>query len=59
MKGSSSERRLVERYTRQLDDQETRLDTLKRERAALAERQARVERERDELIAAVTLDVTP
>lgn len=49
----------MERYTRQLDDQETRLDTLKRERAALAERQARVERERDELIAAVTLDVTP
>ncbi|MCC7179686.1 MAG: carboxypeptidase regulatory-like domain-containing protein [Acidobacteria bacterium] len=59
LKGSSSERRLVERYTRQLDDQETRLDTLKRERAALAERQARVERERDDLIAAVTLDVTP
>ncbi len=49
----------MERYTRQLDDQETRLDTLKQERAALAERQARVERERDELIAAVTLDVTP
>ncbi|MGE3889345.1 MAG: carboxypeptidase regulatory-like domain-containing protein [Vicinamibacterales bacterium] len=59
LKGSSSERRLVERYTRQLDEQETRLDTLKRERAALAERQARVERERDDLIAAVTLDVTP
>lgn len=59
LKGSSSERRLLERYTRQLDEQETRLDALKRERAALAERHQRADRELNELIAALTLDITP
>jgi hypothetical protein len=59
LKGSSTERRLLERYTRQLDDQETRLDGLKRELATLGERHTRAERELQELIAALSLDVTP
>jgi len=59
LKGSSTERRLLERYTRQLDEQETRLDALKQALAALTERHSRAERELNELIAALTLDVTP
>jgi hypothetical protein len=36
LKGSSEERQLVQRYVKQLDDQETRLDALRRELEGLA-----------------------
>ena len=54
---SRNERRLLERYTRQLESQEDRLDTLKREVAALIEQQSRTARELSQLIAAVAIDV--
>jgi predicted nucleic acid-binding Zn-ribbon protein len=58
LKGSSSERQLLERYTRQLDAQETRLEQLRGELARLLERQERTHRELAELIMSVTVDVT-
>ena len=40
LKGSAEERQLVQRYVKQLDDQETRLETVRREVQSLtAERQ--------------------
>jgi hypothetical protein len=58
LKGSSTERQLLERYTRQLDAQETRLEQLEGELAGLLERQERTSRELADLIMAVTVDVT-
>ncbi len=58
LKGSSTERQLLERYTRQLDAQETRLEQLQGELAQLLERQGRTQRELADLIMAVTVDVT-
>ncbi len=46
LKGTSEEKALVQRYTRQLDEQETRLDTLRRE---IAERERRQQQLRGEL----------
>jgi hypothetical protein len=57
LKGSPAERQLLERYTRQLDAQETRLDALKRELEGLTERQERTLRELAELIKAVQVDL--
>jgi hypothetical protein len=56
---SQAERRLLERYTRQLDDQENRVDALRKAQADYQTRQARAERELNDLIAAMTFDVTP
>jgi hypothetical protein len=58
LKGSSTERQLLERYTRQLDAQETRLEQLEGELAGLLERQGRTQGELADLIMAVTVDVT-
>jgi hypothetical protein len=58
LKGSSTERQLLERYTRQLDAQETRLEQLQGELAGLLERQGRARSELAELIMAVAVDVT-
>lgn len=55
---SRNEQRLAERYTRQLESQEDRLETLKREVAGFIEQQSRAERELSALIAAVSIDVT-
>jgi hypothetical protein len=57
LKGSSAERQLLERYTRQLNTQETRLEQLERELAGLLERQGQVQRQLADLIMAVTVDV--
>jgi hypothetical protein len=56
---SSAERRLLERYTGQLEAQENRVDVLKRELAELGVRQAQAERELSALIAGLSFDVTP
>jgi len=56
LKGSAEEKTLVTRYTRQLDEQETRLDAIKRE---IAEREAlrrKLQAELDGLIQALTFD---
>ena len=58
LKGSSTERQLLERYTRQLDTQETRLEQLHGELAQLVERQGRAQSELAALIMAVAVDVT-
>ena len=57
LKGSSSERQLLQRYTRQLDAQETRLNTLQRELATYTAQRAQAERELAERIAAVRIDL--
>jgi hypothetical protein len=56
---SAAERRLLERYTRQLDDQENRVDTLKKAQGEFQARQDHAERELNDLIAALTFEVTP
>jgi hypothetical protein len=56
---SQAERRLLERYTKQLDDQENRVDALRKAQTDYQARQARAERELNDLIAAMTFDVTP
>jgi hypothetical protein len=58
LKRSPNEQRLLERYTRQLESQENRLDTLKREVASLTEEHSRAARELAQLIASVSIDVT-
>ena len=50
LKGSAEERSLVSRYTRQLDEQETRLDVLKREIAERDARRATLQAELDALV---------
>ena len=50
LKGSSEERSLVTRYTRQLDEQETRLDALRRESAEREATRARLQAELDALV---------
>ncbi len=50
LKGSSEERSLVSRYTRQLDEQETRLDALRREIAEREVKRARLQAELDALV---------
>ncbi len=56
---SSAERRLLERYARQLEEQENRVEALNRGLAELGARQARAERELGELVAALSFDVRP
>jgi predicted RNase H-like nuclease (RuvC/YqgF family) len=54
---SSRERRLLERYLRQLDEQETRLDTLKQEIARLTSQQQAAERRLADTIRTLELDL--
>jgi flagellar biosynthesis chaperone FliJ len=56
---SSAERRLLERYTRQLDAQEDRVDALKKDQADFQARQAAAERELNDLIAALSFEARP
>ena len=57
LKGSDSERELIQRYTRQLGSQEDRIETLTREGAALEAQHQAAQGELDALIDALTLDV--
>ncbi|HEY3382879.1 MAG TPA: hypothetical protein VGK32_13975 [Vicinamibacterales bacterium] len=50
LKGSSEEKALLSRYTRQLDEQETRLETLQRETATLQQQRAKEEAELSRLV---------
>jgi hypothetical protein len=58
LKGSAEEKALTERYTRQLADQETRLETLRREKADLEQKQSNAETELDKMIQELSLDVS-
>ena len=53
LKGTSEEKQLVQRYVKQLDDQETRLDTLRKEMASLNADQTRAQADLDKAIEAM------
>jgi hypothetical protein len=54
---TAEERRLLERYARQLDAQETRIETLAQERESLGQESEAVERKIREFIASLTLEL--
>ncbi len=56
LKGSAEEKALVQRYTQQLNDQETKLEQLRKEMAELDGRIAKERTALDELIGAITFD---
>jgi hypothetical protein len=56
LKGSAEEKTLVMRYTRQLDEQETRLDTIKREVAEREARRAKLQAELDALVLGIAVE---
>jgi hypothetical protein len=56
LKGSAEEKTLVTRYTRQLDEQETRLETIKREVAEREARRAKLQSELDALVQGIAVE---
>jgi hypothetical protein len=56
LKGSAEEKSLVSRYTRQLDEQETRLEAIKREVAEREAQRARLQSELDTLVQGIAVD---
>jgi chromosome segregation ATPase len=57
LKGSPEEKTLVQRYTRQLNDQEDRLDALKREIEQLKSQHDAAEMALDQMIQEISFDV--
>jgi hypothetical protein len=57
LKGSAEERALTQRYTQQLADQETRLETLRRESADIEAKRDEAQEKLDKLIEELSLDV--
>jgi hypothetical protein len=57
LKGSPEEKALLQRYTRQLDEQETRLEALRKEMAQLDTRKEAAQNELDRMIQALTFDI--
>jgi hypothetical protein len=58
LKGSPEERALTLRYTQQLANQETRLETLQRESAEFQKKRDQAQAELDNMIESLTLDTT-
>jgi hypothetical protein len=58
LKGSAEERALTQRYTKQLDDQESRLETLQRESADVQKKHDDAQAELDTMIESLSLDAT-
>lgn len=58
LKGSAEERALTQRYTQQLSDQETRLETLQRESADFQAKRDQAQSELDDVIENLSLDAT-
>ncbi|HTW23021.1 MAG TPA: hypothetical protein VMD78_05445, partial [Candidatus Baltobacteraceae bacterium] len=58
LKGSPEERALTQRYTQQLADQETQLDTLKHQAADLEAKHDQAQGDLDKMIEDLSLDVT-
>jgi hypothetical protein len=56
LRGSAEEKQLLQRYTRQLDDQENKLDALRAEVAATTKRRDTAREELNVLIANFTFD---
>jgi hypothetical protein len=57
LKGSAEEKALTQRYTQQLADQETRLDTLRREMADLEAKRQQAQNQLNDMIQQLSLDV--
>ncbi len=58
LRGSAEEKQLLQRYTRQLDEQETRLDALKTDTASATAARDKAREELNTLVATVSFDVT-
>jgi hypothetical protein len=58
LKGSAEERALTQRYTQQLNDQETRLQAIEREAQELQARRDKEQAMLDEMVQDLTLDAT-
>ncbi|MCL4523478.1 MAG: carboxypeptidase regulatory-like domain-containing protein [Acidobacteria bacterium] len=58
LKGSAEEKALLQRYTAQLNEQENRLDSLRKEMADLEAQRMKAQAELDKLVQDLTLDVT-
>jgi hypothetical protein len=58
LKGSAEEKALLQRYTAQLNDQETRLDALRKELADLEAQKQKAQAELDKMVQELALDVT-
>jgi hypothetical protein len=56
LKGTAEERALVQRYARQLDEQETRMETLRRETIELERQRSAAQTELDRMIEGLTLE---
>jgi chromosome segregation ATPase len=56
LKGSAEEKALLQRYTRQLDSQEDRLNTLTKEISDLQEKQTQARNQLDQIVQQITLD---
>ena len=56
LKGSTEEKALLQRYTRQLDSQEDRLNTLTKEISDVQEKQTRAQQQLDRMVQEITLD---
>jgi hypothetical protein len=57
LKGSPEEKALLQRYTQQLNEQETRLETLRKEVAQFAQQSDSAQEALDKMIAALSFDV--
>jgi DNA repair exonuclease SbcCD ATPase subunit len=58
LKGSAEEKALLQRYTRQLDSQEDRLNSLSKEIADLQEKQTQARNQLDQIVQQIGLDET-
>ncbi len=58
LKGGAEEKALIERYVRQLTDEENRLDAIHKEIAALTAKRDQAQKDLDAYIASLTLEVT-
>jgi len=58
LKGSAEERALVQRYVKQLDDQENQLQALEREITDIGTKKDQAQAELDAMIEKLSLDVT-
>jgi chromosome segregation ATPase len=57
LKGSAEEKALLQRYTKQLNDQEDRLEQLKKEIEELEAKRADAQAELDQMIQAMAFDI--
>ena len=55
LRGSSEERQLIQRYVKQLDEQETRIETVRREVASLTAERAKAQAELEKYIEAIAM----